>query len=158
MKSKDIEGIVKGVVRELYSKYPGVDWEDLEAQGWLLITESVPKFDPSRGCTMNTYLYGALRYGLQDYLRRDVLQEDNLNGLRDHIDYQEEVIGSLDHADASEALIVLKQMYEESSGVSRDVLKYMLLGYTQAEVARELKVSRQRVSEIIMELRRKYGE
>ncbi len=157
MNSKEIESTIKGVVRSIAQKYPNVDWEDMEAQAWLIVTESVPKYDRTRGVSLSTYLYGAIWYGLQDYLRRNVLQEENLNGLRDHIDYQEEVVGTKDYTSAAEASLVLKKMLEESSGVPRRVLELMLQGSTQSEVARELGVSRQRVSEIIMELRRKYA-
>jgi len=157
MKSKDIEGLVKGVVRSVCQRYPVVEWDDMEAQAWLLITESMPKYDPSKGSTLSSYLYGAVNYGLQDYLRRNILQEENLNGHRDHGEYHEEIIGTLDYTSAAEAYMVLQQMYEESSGVSRDVLSFMLQGYTQSEVARELRISRQRVNEVIMELRRRYA-
>ena len=155
MKSSEIEALIKTVVRRVYYQYPDVEWDDLEAQAWLTVTEQIDKWDSTRGCSLSTYLYHKLYGNLRDYIQRYILKELNMNGTRDHIDYAEEIYGK-EEGGRIEAKMTIEKIFDESEGVSRDILSLMAKGYSQSEVSEELKVSRQYVSQVLEKIRKRY--
>lgn len=156
VEAKDLSALLKTAVRYVYSRYPDVEWDDLESQAWLIVSESIGSYDKAKGTTLGTYLYGRITYGLQDYVRRSVLKEYNMNGLRDHSDYLEaETRGFTEGADAR---MDLESLISRTSGVARDILQLMAKGYNQQEVAEELKVSRQYINTMLKQIRRRFGD
>lgn len=155
MKSKEIEKIVRSAVKVTFHQYPSCEWEDLEAQAWLIVTECIEGYDPAKGATLGTYLYGAISYGLSDYVRRVILKELNMNGLREHADYYDADIPDI--ADQVEAKMTLDAIYESSDSVARDILDLMAGGCTQSEVAKQMGISRQRVSQVLMDIREEFS-
>ena len=156
MEAKDLSALLKTSVRHVYQKYPDVEWDDLESQAWLIVSESIGSYDSTKGTTLGTYLYGRITYGLQDYIRRSVLKEYNMNGLRDHSDYLEaETQGFTDSADAR---MDLESLISRTSGVSRDILLLMAKGYNQQEVADELKVTRQYINNTLKQIRGRFKD
>lgn len=156
MEAKDLSALLKTAVRYVYSRYPDVEWDDLESQAWLIVSESIGSYDNTKGTTLGTYLYGRITYGLQDYIRRSVLKEYNMNGLRDHSDYLEAETRGF--TDAAEARMDLQSLISRTSGVARDILQLMAKGYNQLEVAEELKVSRQYVNTMLQQIRRRFKD
>lgn len=155
MTSKSIGKLIRKVAHQMMRKYPSVEFDDLESQGWLIVTEQIGEYDKSRGASMSTFLYSRLRGHLSMYIKRKLLKELNMNGLRDHSEYHEVSIPSCE--DRVEARIQIEEMVEASSGVAKDVLLLMLKGYNQSEVAEHLGISRQRVAKILQGVRERYS-
>lgn len=156
VEAKDLSALLKTAVRHVYSRYPDVEWDDLESQAWLIVSESIGSYDRAKGTTLGTYLYGRITYGLQDYVRRSVLKEYNMNGLRDHSDYLEAETRGF--AEGAEARMDLASLISRTSGVARDILQLMSKGYNQQEVAEELKVSRQYINTMLKQIRKKFKD
>lgn len=155
MKQLELEALIKSIVKRVFRQYPDIEWDDLEAQAWLIVTEQIDRWDITRGCSMATFLYHMIYRHLQMYVQRNVLKEYNMNGHRDHIDYAEEVYGVAE-SKRIDAKVTIEKMYNESKGVTRKVLYLMAQGYSQEEVAERLKVSKQSVSQVLVKLRERY--
>jgi len=154
LRHKDYERLISGVVARLYKQYPNVEWDDLESQAWLIITEDIDKYDGKRGASLSTYLYGRILGRLQHYIQRVVLKEYNMNGMRDHAVYLEASHES--HEAAVDARLDMERMLEGEEGTTRDLIGCMMQGYTQSEAAVEVGISRQRASKLLLKVRVKY--
>lgn len=155
MTAKDIERLIRSVVRKVYKMYPDVEWDDLEAQGYLIVTERMSGYDKDRGASLSTYLYHQVLGGLRDYVQRVLLKELNMRGLRVH---GEDAGASSDIRDRMEAKLTTESILRRSKGMKREIIEEMLTGSTQSETAKALGVSRQYVSKIIKEIREEYDD
>lgn len=156
MNGVQLDALVRSVVYKIYKMYPDVEWDDLEAQAWLVVTERIDHWDQLKS-SLATYLHHTIMGHLQMYVQRYVLKELNLNGHRCHIDYAEDSYG-YNEEDRLDAKIQLKRMLSESKGVSRDILRLMVKGYNQKEVADKLGYSKQYIGQVLKELRERYME
>ena len=154
MRNSEIEAILITVVQRVRREYPDVEWEDLVAQGWLIVTERIGEYDKGRGASLSTYLYNTLYGWLRTYVQRDVLRHQNMRGLRVHVDYEEQSVGTKEAQ--VDARMTMERMLTVESGVARDILQLMMKGNTQSEVAALLGISRQRVHEVLKEIREKW--
>jgi RNA polymerase sigma factor (sigma-70 family) len=152
MNGKDMEGLIKHVVYKVYKIYPQVEWEDLEAQAWLIVTEQIEKYDKDRGASLSTYLYSVLEGHLKMYVQRYVLKEENLNGHRDHGEMPEVSIRTHEHQ-VDARMDMERIIKEQPNDVSRDVMTLMFQGYTQKEIVGILGICKQYVSKIVMRVR-----
>jgi RNA polymerase sigma factor (sigma-70 family) len=156
MNGTQVDALIRSVVYKIYKMYPDVEWDDLESQAWLIVTEKIDRWDPEIA-SLSTFLYPVIHGYLQMYVQRYVLKELNMNGHRSHVDYAEESHGYSEEG-RLDAKMQLDRMLEESSGVSRDILKLMLQGYNQSEVAEQLGFSKQYIGQVLRDLRAKYKE
>ena len=154
MTSKDIEGLLKNIVRKVFNEYPDLEQEDLLSQAWLILTEKMSEYDKDKGA-LSTFIYLKVYGGLRDYVRGKVLHELNMNGHRVHTNeyYTASVQGPEDRV---EAKLVVDNILEGESGVARDIILLMQKGYTQSESAVLLGTSRQAVSQAMVNLRKRY--
>ncbi len=53
-----------------YAQKWNADFEELEAQGYLIFVEALERYDPDQGAAFSTYLHHRLR-GLNDFCRRE---------------------------------------------------------------------------------------
>jgi RNA polymerase sigma factor (sigma-70 family) len=149
-----MERLIRSIVRRLQCEYGGTEWDDLESQAWLIVAEKIDGYDKGRGASLSTYLYGQVEGELRHYIERVVLRGLHLNGRRIHMDQ----IPDPGRPDGVDAKIMLEQMVSLETGLDRDVLLCMIGGKDPTETAKELKVSRQRVNQILLRIRRKYNE
>ncbi len=154
MRAKDIERLIKSVVNKVYKMYPDVEWDDLVSQGWLIVTEKIGRYDKDRGASLSTYLYHQIQGGLQDYIQRVLLKELNMRGMRVH---GEDAGASVDIQDQVEAKLTVESILKRSKGTSRLVIASMMRGNNQTEAARDIGISRQRVGQVIKEIREEYN-
>lgn len=152
MNRKAVEQQVLSAVRKVYQAYPSCEWDDLVGQAWLIVTEEIGEYDPKRGASLKTYIHQTVHYKLQDYVRRVVLKELNMDGRRIHTDVYDS--GVSDCTAQVEARDLMDQMLTKSSGVSRDILTLMFEeGLNQSEVAERLDISKQRVSQLVTKVK-----
>lgn len=150
MTSRQTEKLLRHVTKQVYMMYPSVEWEDLEAQAWLILSERIGDYDKSKG-KLSTYLYSTIKGHLQNYIQREVLKEQNMNGLRVHTDLPE--LTSPSPAPQIHARMEIEELKERLSGTSLRVVEEMLKGKTQKEVAEDLQISKQRVGEVLKMIR-----
>lgn len=155
MNRKDIEVVLLAAVRTVYRTYPSCEWDDLVSQAWLILTERIDEYDKDKGTT-KSYIYKTIQYRLGDYVRRVVLKELNMNGMRVHTVMYD--TGTPDCTAQVEARYTLERLYEETTGVSRDILVLMEQGFSQAEVAKELGIKKQRVAALINRMREGFND
>lgn len=76
MTQKDLEVLIKGVVRRLAFEYDGfnLDKEDLLSEGYLVAVEQMPLYDHTKGTSVNTYIFQQVSYRLRNYVARVVLK------------------------------------------------------------------------------------
>lgn len=149
----NIERIVRSVTKRVYTQYPHVEWEDLEAQAWLIVTERIGQYQKDQGTTLSTYLYGTLYNHLRVYVHRVILKGQDMRGLRVHTD--EEGITE-DIRDRMEAKLTVESILARSTGTQRIVLQCMIAGDTQTECAKKLGMSRQYISKVLIGVREEY--
>ena len=154
MNANEIKIVVSGAAKRACHQYPQCEWDDLEAQAWLIVTEFIGDFDASKGASLTTYLYNTLEFKLSDYIRRYVLKELNMNGNRVHADHYDADIPDIAHQ--VEAKMMVDKILESVDGVSGDILKLTMAGYSQAEVGKMVGLSRARVCQIPTSIREEY--
>lgn len=96
-----------------YSAKFGIDYEEMEAQGFLIYCECLEKYDISKA-RFTTYLYIQLNR-LGDFARTYIRQKGYLmqdyysNGTDDEVDYEQQVIARQESASVIELLEDAKQ-------------------------------------------------
>lgn len=150
MNHNQMQALIRSIVRKVLMEYPDVEADDLESQAWLIVTERIGEYDKSKA-SLSTYLHHKVYGGLRDYIRRVVLKELHLNGMRSHSDWQE--LSSPDISNAMEAKLTIEHILENATEPERKILELMMDGLAPYEVAQELGVSRQYVSQVLMKLR-----
>ena len=148
--SLDVEGIVHGVATKLWKQYPQTELDDLVAQGYLIVTEKIELYNKRKGTSLETYLYNTVQYGLSDYIRRYVIKEDTLGGLR--MDCEEDPAGR-GICRQVEARIDLEGILESLEGDALTATIMLAEGYTLQEIGNHLGISKQRVSQILTKVR-----
>ena len=154
MNANEIKIVVRGAARRAYHQYPQCEWDDLEAQAWLIVTEFIDDYDDTKGASLTTYLYNTLEFKLSDYIRRYVLKELNMNGNRVHADHYDADIPDIAHQ--VEAKMMIDKIMESADKVSRDILQLTMAGFTQTEIGKMVGLSRARVCQILTSIREEY--
>lgn len=154
MEREDMEKMIRSIVRKLRATYPDTEWDDLVSKGWEIVSEKIDGYEKGRGASLSTYLYPQVEGGLRKYIERYILKEHNMHGYRQHIN----TIPDIPIDSSMDAKIMLDQMVSLETGLYRDVLLCMIGGLTQAQTADKLKVSQQRISQILQSIREKYNE
>lgn len=135
-------------VYQIYPEYCEVD--DLIAQGYLIALEKIKDYDKNRGASLNTYINRVVEYGLHDYVRRCLIKEGTLGGLRVDVEADSDTVDVSRQVEAREGLKVL---LEHLSGEKKVVAQMVGEGYSLREIGGWLGISKQRVCQIIQQIR-----
>lgn len=63
------ENFINRIAWDIQKKCPDVPFEELRAEGCLLLCSKLPKWDPSKGA-LSTFLYHQISGGLKDYVKK----------------------------------------------------------------------------------------
>lgn len=152
---KDIEKILRSVVRRVHYMYSSLEYEELEAEAWLIATEAIPVYDRERGASLSTFLYSRIKVHLKMYAERVLMKQGTLNGHRVAGEYDGVADGDLE--DKIDARLQIERLIRSTDGVSRDILIEMSKGSDQVQVAETLGISKQRVSKLLKRVRDEHG-
>lgn len=142
------ENLVHKIVHKLnfYKKFPN-HRDDFLQEGRLALLHAYDTFDDSRGVQLTTYAYVIVQNSLHRYARNEKLY-------RHDIPFEDGYV--MVDTDAEDQVIM-----EELIGLMKEdtnqsiLLDYFVNGYTQAETASRNFCTQQRVSQVVMEFRRK---
>ena len=150
-KRMNLRVIVTASAQRVHDMYPdSCELDDLISQGYLIALEKVDLYDNQRGASLSTYLNRAVEYGLSDYVRRTLIKEDTLGGLR--VDVEGDV-GSGDISSQVEAKEALSKLLCGLTGKQKVCIEMLSQGYSMREIGEEVGLSKQRVYQLIQEVR-----
>jgi RNA polymerase sigma factor (sigma-70 family) len=158
----------RGVARKTFRSLPNntiIDLDDVEALGYQGLVEAATRFDPTKfngTGTLNDYFrvyaYGRIRGAVIDESRR--LAFERRRGIEKGIKFQFLSVdtGTLDLVDAESDRAELMDLLDAIDGLTpreQQVIRGILYGKNQREIAEELGVVESRVSQIATAARKK---
>jgi len=156
MTGKDIDKLINSLVTRVLYSYPEMERDDLQSEGHKILSESIDYYDKSKG-SLSTFITFKVFGGLRDYAKRMISRDLHMRGMR-VMGIPYDAITVPGPEGTVEAKITLEAILTSTSGVSREILDLMSKGYTQAECARELGISRARVTQLLKKIREEWDE
>ncbi len=147
----NLRAVVIASAKRVHDMYPdSSELDDLISQGYLIALEKIDSYDEERGASLGTFLNRAVEYGLSDYVRRTLIKEDTLGGLR--VDVEGD-IGSEDISVRVESKEALSKLLCGLSGEQKVCVEMLSQGYSMREIGEEVGLSKQRVYQLIQDVR-----
>jgi RNA polymerase sigma factor (sigma-70 family) len=147
-----LDGVIVECVRRVVSEF-GVEWDDCYQQAYMIALEKEKDYNKEAGASFETYMHHKIYGGLRDYARRYLIRESSGMGKRVLVDD----MASLDtevyiDEDAIDAKTIFNRVGAKVDSVSRDILRMMIEGYAQTEIAEALGITQQAVSKRVQVL------
>lgn len=141
--------------------------QDLLQEGYIGLWNACLTFDESKGCKFSTYATYCIRNAILKALyksnQNNKLQVISLqtpvstqDSLEEELTIQDTIADQTTTLDALHTIIILNQLKDSLVGTRKKVLEKRMKEKSITEIAQDLHISKQRVTKILQDLRRKY--
>lgn len=149
-----LDTMIKSIVQRVCQEYSG-EWDEVYQQAYLIALEEADGYEKGHGATFETYMYGRIYGKLRHFMERVVIKESLGNGHRLQAtpkEMEEALTVEINEAQI-DSRDRLRKLYKTQDSIGCSILDKMLEGYTQAETARELGLTRQMISKRVKRMR-----